>query len=61
MQDLLKAFEDFAEKVKGTYTLVSFDFQPIPAATVEQSRAQGGNAMRSVDGPYVSDSLCHLQ
>ncbi|PWN89042.1 FAD-binding domain-containing protein [Acaromyces ingoldii] len=52
VQEILKTFDDFASQVKGTYTLVSLDFQPVTVDLIKQSRAQGGNALASVDGPY---------
>lgn len=45
-------FRQYARDVKGTYDILSFDVQPVVASLVEASRARGGNAHDSPDGPY---------
>lgn len=55
LKTAVQNFQDFATQHKGTYDILSFDVQPVPAPLVEASRARGGNAQDSVDGPYVRE------
>ncbi|PWN33201.1 FAD-binding domain-containing protein [Meira miltonrushii] len=55
----IQNFQDFANTAHGTYDILSFDVQPVAASLVQQSRARGGNAQDSVDGPYYWINYLH--
>ncbi|KAJ5929229.1 hypothetical protein N7454_007077 [Penicillium verhagenii] len=48
----LEIWRSWAEDNKGSYELLSLDFQPVPRSLTDASKAQGGNAMQMPDGPY---------
>ncbi|BFZ57792.1 hypothetical protein PYCC9005_004846 [Savitreella phatthalungensis] len=47
-----QAWRQWSEDNAGKWSLLSMDFQPIPKSLTDASRAQGGNAINSPDGPY---------
>ncbi|KAJ5809462.1 FAD-binding type 2 [Penicillium pulvis] len=51
-ENALDKWRTWAEDNKGSYELLSIDFQPIPKSLTDASKAQGGNAMQMPDGPY---------
>lgn len=51
-QTALSNWQNWAESNKGSYSLSSIDFQPIPKSLTDASKAQGGNAMQMPDGPW---------
>jgi FAD/FMN-containing dehydrogenase len=59
LKSAIQNFRDYAESAHGTYDILSFDVQPVPASLVEQSRSRGGNAQDSVDGPYYWINYLH--
>lgn len=59
LKEAIQNFRDFASSASGTYDILSFDVQPVPKALVEQSRAHGGNALDSIDGPYYWINYLH--
>lgn len=59
LKQALDDFLNYADQSKGTYDVLSFDMQPVPASLVQASRAKGGNAQDSVDGPYYWLNYLH--
>ncbi|KAJ5745716.1 hypothetical protein N7520_010898 [Penicillium odoratum] len=51
-ENALDTWREWAEENKGSYELLSLDFQPVPKSLTDASKAQGGNAMQMPDGPY---------
>lgn len=49
----LDAWRNWAETNKGSYELLTFDYEPVPKSLTDASNAQnGGNAMQMPDGPW---------
>lgn len=49
----IDAWRDWAETNKGSYELLTFDYEPVPKSLTDASNAQnGGNAMQMPDGPW---------
>jgi FAD/FMN-containing dehydrogenase len=47
------AWRNWAEANKGTYELLTFDYEPVPKSLTDASNSQnGGNAMQMPDGPW---------
>lgn len=52
-QTNLNQWREWAEAHKGTYELLSFNFEPVPKSLTDASNSQnGGNAMQMPDGPW---------
>lgn len=49
----IDAWRNWAETNKGSYELLTFDYEPVPKSLTDASNAQnGGNAMQMPEGPW---------